>query len=73
MSERVDDGQPASRFPPPHRALTPAELVGYDELTAAFAAVEKKSQLMKAGRYRALALTKLEESWMWAVNGLTSS
>jgi len=67
-----DDVTP-SRFPPPHRALTPAELVGYDELTAAFAAVEKKILLMKAGRCRALALTKLEEAWMWAANGLNSA
>lgn len=63
--------EPLSRFRPRYRALTPEEKAQHDELKDAFAGIEKLLLRLNAGRYRALAITSLEESCMWAVKELT--
>jgi hypothetical protein len=80
--QHVFEGQPdarqsasvteaVSRFRPRYRALTDEEKAIHDDLKAAFEAVEQQIMRIKGGRYRALALTSLEESCMWAVKELT--
>ena len=63
---------PLKRFRPRYRQLTPEELAHHDALKAAYEAVEVLILQLPAGRYRALALTTLEESCMWAVKELTA-
>jgi hypothetical protein len=70
QSDRIDE--PLSRFRPRYRALTDDEKAEHDTLKAAYVEVERLIETLPAGRYRALALTTLEESCMWAVKELTS-
>lgn len=63
--------EPVSRFRPRYRALTDEEKAIHDDVKAAFEAAEQQIMRIKGGRYRALALTSLEESCMWAVKELT--
>lgn len=63
--------EPLSRFRPRYRALSAEEKALHDELKDAYVAVEQLVLRIKPGRYRALALTALEESCMWAVKELT--
>lgn len=67
-----DVKEPLSRFRPRYRALTDEEKDFHDKLKASFVDVEKLVDQIKPGRYRALALTALEESCMWAVKELTA-
>ena len=69
QSDDVD--HPVSRFRPRYRALEPDELALHDQIKDAYAVVEELIMRLQAGRYRALALTALEESCMWAVKELT--
>lgn len=69
QSDDVD--HPVSRFRPRYRALEPDELALHDQIKDAYAVVEELIMRLQAGRYRALALTTLEESCMWAVKELT--
>lgn len=69
QSEKVDE--PLSRFRPKYRALDDDEKNLHDRLKDRFSEVEKLIEEIKPGRYRALALTALEESCMWAVKELT--
>lgn len=69
QSDRQDE--PLSRFRPKYRALSDEEKAAHDELKAAYVAVEEIIEKFRPGRYRALALTALEESCMWAVKELT--
>lgn len=68
-----DESLQVSRFRPKYRALSDEEKQLHDDIKAAYAAVEKQIERMKHGRYRALALTALEESCMWAIKELTSN
>jgi hypothetical protein len=68
-----------SRFRPRYRALTAEEKALHDEIKAKAEELESliESALhpldaCKTGRYRALAMTALEESIMWAIKALTS-
>jgi hypothetical protein len=65
--ERIE----VSRFRPKYRALDDREKELHDKLKGQFEEVEQTIMLIKAGRYRALALTSLEEACMWAVKELT--
>ena len=68
-----DESLQVSRFRPKYRALSDEEKQLHDDIKDAYAAVEKQIERMKHGRYRALALTTLEESCMWAIKELTSN
>jgi hypothetical protein len=67
-----DETLPLSRFRPRYRALSAEMVAQHDALKAAYEAVEQLIIQLPAGRYRALALTALEESCFWAVKELTS-
>lgn len=61
-----------SRFRPTYRALTDAEKTLHDALKAKAVELETLIEMVKPGRYRALAITDLEKAIMWAVKELTS-
>lgn len=61
-----------SRFRPRYRALSDHEKAVHDGVKAAFEAVEQQIERIPPGRYRALAITALEESCMWAIKELTA-
>lgn len=67
-----DVSHKVSRFRPTYRALTDEEKALHDALKAKAVELETLIETIKAGRYRALAITSLEESIMWAVKELTS-
>jgi len=64
---------PVSRFRPRYRALSDDEKAQHDNLKDAYARIEQMIDQLPPGRYRALALTTLEESCMWAVKELTAN
>jgi len=66
-----DPALPVSRFRPRYRALSYDETALHDSLKSAYAEVERLIESLPARRYRALAITALEESCMWAVKELT--
>jgi hypothetical protein len=61
-----------SRFRPRYRALTQGEKDLHDAIKAKAAELEELFELVKPGRYKALAMTELEASVMWIVKELTS-
>lgn len=67
-----DEHIPVTRFRPRYRALSDEEKALHDEIKDAYAAVETLIVKLNGGRYRALAMTALEESCMWAVKELTA-
>ena len=71
--QSADEAEPMSRFRPRYRALSDNEKAAHDELKDGYALVEAMIDKLPAGRYRALALTALEESCMWAVKELTAN
>lgn len=70
--QSADIDHPVSRFRPTYRALTDAEKAQHDALKTKAVELETLIEALKAGRYRSLSLTALEESIMWAVKELTS-
>jgi len=68
-----DVNEPLSRFRPRYRALTEQEKAQHDELKEAYAIVESLIIKLPVSRYRALAMTALEASCMWAVKELTAN
>jgi hypothetical protein len=68
-----DPALPVSRFRPRYRALSEPEKAFHDDLKTQFAQLEGMIMALPAGRYRALAMTSLEESCMWAVKQLTDN
>lgn len=80
-TENVYEGKPddrqagdiaVSRFRPRYRALTPEEKALHDEIKAQAEVLETLFMKVKAGRYRALSITALEEAVMWNIKELTS-
>jgi len=80
-TEHVFEGKPdarqagdieVSRFRPRYRALTPEEKALHDEIKEQAVVLETLFLKVKAGRYRALSLTALEEAVMWNIKELTS-
>lgn len=67
-----DVGLKISRFRPAYRALTDAEKTTHDAIKAKAAELEVLFETVKAGRYRSLGLTALEEAVMWTIKELTS-
>lgn len=70
--QSADVAEPVSRFRPRYRALTDEEKALHDALKAKAVELEALFEQVKPGRYRALALTSLEESIMWVVKELTA-
>lgn len=68
---QADTQIPVSRFRPRYRALTDDEKALHDAIKAKAEELEQLYDRVKGGRYRALALTALEESVMWVVKELT--
>ncbi len=73
--QSADVAHQVSRFRPTYRALTDAEKALHDEIKTKAVEMEGLFDCVKdgkPGRYKALAMTNLEESVMWAVKELTS-
>lgn len=64
--------EPVSRFRPRYRQLTDDEKALHDAIKDKAAELEVLFEKVKAGRYRALAMTELEMSVMWVVKELTA-
>jgi hypothetical protein len=60
-----------TRFRPTYRALTDDEKRLHDEIKAGAQILEALYLKVGPGREAALAMTKLEESVMWIIKGLT--
>lgn len=72
-ARQSDDVQEVvSRFRPRYRALTDDEKSLHDQIKAKASELEDLFEKVKAGRYRSLGFTALEESVMWTVKELTS-
>lgn len=69
--QSASQAHPVSRFRPTYRALSDDEKALHDEIKTKAAELEELYDRVKAGRYRALAYTTLEESVMWIVKELT--
>ena len=61
-----------SRFRPVYRALSNKEKALHDEIKLQAERMEALFGQVGDGRYKALALTSLEESVMWAIKQLTA-
>jgi hypothetical protein len=70
QSQDID--MPTSRFRPRYRALTDDEKSLHDKIKAKAAELESLFECVKAGRYRSLGFTALEEAVMWSVKELTA-
>lgn len=70
--QSADVAEPVSRFRPRYRALTDDEKALHDAIKTKAAELESLFDQVKAGRYRALGFTALEEAVMWTVKELTS-
>jgi hypothetical protein len=68
---RQDTSAPTTRFRPRYRALEDHELALHDAIKDKAAELEALFDQVKSGRYKALAVTSLEQSVMWIVKGLT--
>jgi hypothetical protein len=64
--------EPVSRFRPRYRALTDDEKALHDAIKSKAVELENLFDQVKAGRYRSLGFTALEEAVMWTVKELTS-
>lgn len=60
-----------NRFRPTYRELTDDEKLTLDKIKSAASHMEELYQNVKDPRYKALAITSLEETVMWAVKGVT--
>lgn len=67
-----EDAISTSRFRPRYRALTEDEKALHDALKAKAEELENLFNQVRDGRYKALALTSLEQSIMWIVKELTA-
>lgn len=67
-----DETVVTSRFRPKYRALSDEEKALHDEIKAKAVELEQAFEKVKAGRYRSLGLTALEEAVMWTVKELTA-
>lgn len=61
-----------SRFRPRYRPLSPDELAIHDAIKTKAEELCELYNKVPIGRAQALAVTKLEESVMWAIKGLTA-
>lgn len=75
--QSADVNQKVSRFRPRYRALTDEEKALHDQMKAKAEELEAlydRIDILRGpgGRYKALAITDLEKSVMWAVKELTA-
>lgn len=70
--QSTDIAEPVSRFRPRYRALTDDEKALHDAIKSKATELEQLFDQVKAGRYRSLGFTALEEAVMWTVKELTS-
>ncbi len=70
--QSADVAHPVSRFRPTYRALTDDEKALHDQIKSKASELEALFEKVKAGRYRSLGMTALEEAVMWTVKELTS-
>jgi hypothetical protein len=70
--QSTDAAEPVSRFRPRYRALTDDEKALHDAIKSKASELESLFDQVKAGRYRSLGFTALEEAVMWTVKELTS-
>lgn len=61
-----------SRFRPKYRALSEAEKGLHDAIKDRASVLEALIETLPDSREKSLAMTKLEESIMWAIKGLTA-
>ena len=72
-SRQSDDvNEVVSRFRPRYRALTDDEKALHDAIKSKASELEELFEKVRAGRYRSLGFTALEEAVMWTVKELTS-
>lgn len=71
-SRQADTKIETSRFRPRYRALSDEEKALHDAIKEKATEIERLFEKVNAGRYRALALTALEESVMWIIKELTA-
>lgn len=71
--QSASETEKLSRFRPRYRALSQPEKDHHDEIKDAFSVVEKCIDRLPNGRYKALAMTTLENSCMWAIKSLTDN
>jgi hypothetical protein len=67
-----DETLPVSRFRPRYRAMDDEELALHDTIKDKADELDELFNRIKDGRYKALAVTSLEQSVMWAIKGLTA-
>jgi hypothetical protein len=60
-----------TRFNPVYRHLMPDEIIIHDRIKAKAQELERLYSVLPGGRELSLALTKLEESVMWAIKAKT--
>lgn len=73
--QSTDPNLKPSRFRPRYRQLQPEEVVLHDAIKSKAVELETLIESVKNGqstRYKALAMTSLEEAIMWAVKELTA-
>lgn len=70
--KRLGDTEEPSRFRPKYRKLNEQEMLLHDEIKSQAFGMELLFSQVPAGRYKALAMTALEEAVMWAVKGVTA-
>ena len=61
-----------SRFRPRYRTLSPDEVALHDDIKETARILEGMIEQLPKSRESSLAMTKLEESIMWAIKGLTA-
>jgi hypothetical protein len=72
-ARQSDSATPSpSRFRPTYRALSDEEKKLHDDIKWKATELEAIFNEVKDGRYKALALTSLEQSIMWIVKELTA-
>lgn len=70
--QSADPAMPTSRFRPRYRALSDDEKALHDAIKTKASELEALFEQTKPSREKSVAFTKLEESVMWCVKGLTA-
>ena len=70
--QSANPAEPLKRFLKRYRALSGEEIALHDAIKDKAEELEALFERVKAGRYRSLAFTALEEAVIWAVKELTA-
>lgn len=71
-ARQAEESITPTRFRPRYRQLTSEEKALHDAIKGKADELCALIEMVKPGRYRALALTELEASIMWAIKELTA-